>query len=259
VWLPEQSQVRAGIDGTIGRILSTPGQAVARGKPLFSSEDPFLHANAKVLEAQLRELGARYNAVVRTDRVQAGSIKEEISTVRAELDRARDDANKLVVHSPANGTFIVPQAQDLPGRFVRQGELLGYVADLSDASIRVVVSQADISLVRQFTRGVEVRFSSRPGQSVTAVIEREVPAADFLLPSKVLGVAGGGRIRVDPGDERGIKAVEKVFQLEIALIGDAPVPYVGERVHVRFDHGMKPLAQQWSRMGRQLFLRHFGV
>jgi len=259
VWLPEQSQVRANVDGTIGQVLSTPGEVVTRGEPLFSSEDPFLHADLKVLESQLRELGARYNAMVRTDRVQAESIKEEISTVRAELDRARDDTEKLVVHSPENGTFIVPQDQDLPGRFVRQGELLGYVADLSEASVRVVISQSDISVVRQFSHDIEVRFASRPGQSVAATIEREVPAANFLLPSKVLGTAGGGRIRVDPRDERGTKAADKVFQLEIALIGDAPTPHLGERVHVRFDHGSKSLAQQWTRMGRQLFLRHFGI
>jgi putative peptide zinc metalloprotease protein len=259
VWLPEQSQVRAGIDGTIGRILATPDQRVIRGQRLFTSEDPFLDANLKVLESRLREQEARYHAALRSDRVQAEIIKKEISTIGAELERARDHIGKLVVHSPADGAFIVPQAADLPGRFVRQGELLGYVADLWEANVRVVVSQSDISLVRGLTRSVEVRFSSRPGQSVAAVIEREVPAANFLLPSKALGTAGGGRIPVDPLDERGIKALQKVFQLDIALVGDTAPRHLGERVHVRFDHSPKPLAHQWYRAGRQLFLGHFGV
>jgi putative peptide zinc metalloprotease protein len=259
VWLPEQSQVRAGIDGTIGQILATPDQRVIRGKPLFKSEDPFLHANVMVLESRLRESKARYDAARRSDRVQAEIIKKEISTIGAELERARDHIDKLVVQSPVDGIFIVPRAADLPGRFVRQGELLGYVADLWEANIRVVVSQADISLVRELTQSVEVRFSSRQGESVAALIEREVPAANFLLPSKAFGTAGGGRIPVDPLDERGTKALQKVFQLDIALIGGTAPRHLGERVHVRFDHGPKPLAHQWYRVGRQLFLGRFGV
>ena len=33
----------------------------------------------------------------------------------------------------------------------------------------------------------------------------------------------------------------------------------GGRAHVRFDHGTEPLAQQWYRSLRQLFLRQFTI
>ena len=101
--------------------------------------------------------------------------------------------------------------------------------------------------------------ASRVDETLPAVIEREVPAANYLLPSKALGIAGGGRIPVDPRDERGIKAIDKVFQLDIALAVNQPLDYFGERVLVRFDHGTATLAHQWFRLGRQLFMRHFGV
>lgn len=35
--------------------------------------------------------------------------------------------------------------------------------------------------------------------------------------------------------------------------------HIGTRVHVLFDHGAEPLAQQWYRRLRQLFLRQLSV
>lgn len=259
VWLPEQSQVRAGADGTIDRILMPPDVDVEPGEALFETLDPLLDANVTVLKAKQKESLARYKAALAKDRVEAKILEEKLARAAAELRQAEERADKLIVRSPAKGTFIVPQSEDMPGRFVQKGELLGYVADPSGASIRVVVSQADIVLVRYQTKAVEVKLASRLDRTLPAVMEREVPAANYLLPSKVLGTTGGGRIPVDPRDERGVRAMDKVFQLDIALAVDQPLDHFGERVLVRFDHGSATLAHQWYRLGRQLFMGHFGV
>ncbi len=259
VWLPEQSQVRAGSDGLVRELAAAPDSIVAPGAALIKLEDAFLKADLEVLEARLTELTARYDAVASSDRVEAELIEQEAESVRAELALVREKSNKLLVRSPGSGQFIVPKPQNLPGLFVRKGDLIGYVAARSDPNVRVVVSQSDILLIRQRTVGVEVKLSSRPQLTFDAVVEREVPAANYILPSKALGTAGGGRIAVDPGDEQGTKALEKVFQLDLALLEQAPHAQFGERVYVRFSHGELPLGKQWYWMGRQLFLRHFGV
>jgi len=63
----------------------------------------------------------------------------------------------------------------------------------------------------------------------------------------------------DPRDPQGRTAVRKVFQVDLEL----PVPdglvNLGGRVYVRFDHGREPLAAQWYRQLRQLFLARFDV
>ena len=240
VWLPEQSQVRAGMDGTIDRIVAAPEQTVTSGEALFETHDALLHANVRVLRAKLGESLARYKAALNVDRVQAGILEAEIVSVTAELEQAEAHADGLVVRSPAEGTFIVPQSADLLGRFVQKGTLLGYVADPARASIRVVVPQSDIVMVRHRTKRVEVKLASRLDETLSAVIEREVPAADYLLPSKALGSAGGGRIPVDPRDDRGVKAVNKVFQLDVALEVTQPLDYFGERVLVRLTTAPPP-------------------
>jgi len=259
VWLPEHSQVRAGSDGTVAQLLTEPATDVAPGAALVALEDPFLDAELAVLDARLREIDATYHATVKEDRVEAELVAEERDTIRAERDRALEKSENLVVRSPATGQFVVADPANLPGRFLHKGELIGYVAARPDANVRVVVTQSDILLIRQRTVGVEVKLASRPQQTLNAVIDREVPAAQYLLPSRALGAEGGGRIAVDPADEEGTRALEKVFQLDLAFENEPPSSYFGERVHVRFAHGDLPLGRQWYWMGRQLLLRHFGV
>ncbi|MFT5417074.1 MAG: putative peptide zinc metalloprotease protein [Gammaproteobacteria bacterium] len=259
VWLPEQSQVRSGSNGTVQHLLVEADSLVEVGTPLVALEDPFLNAELEVLEARLVELKARYDAAIATDRVEAEMIDEQRMGVLAKRNVALDNAANLLVKSPSVGQFIVNRPQNLPGRFYRKGELVGYVAADTSANIRVVVTQSDILLIRQRTVGVAVKLASRPQETFKAIVNREVPAANYVLPSRALGVSGGGRIAVDPADQEGTKALEKVFQLDLAVLNDIPTAYFGERVYVRFEHGEMPLGQQWYWMGRQLFLRHFGV
>ncbi len=263
VWLPEQSQVKASVNGTVVRILAPPDSRVAPGDPLFETEDPFLPVSVKLAESQLRELSVRYDAQRRVDRVRAQIIKEEMAAIRANLADAKDRLGRLTVRSAVGGNFIVPNAEDLPGRFVKQGETLGYVTDTSTVTARVVLEQGEYALVRERTVGVEARFSDRIDEPLAATIKREVPAANYLLPTKVLGQAGGGRIPVDPLDSRGTKALQKIFQIDVEIHEREDLPQIGKRVYLRFDHGNEPIAQQVyrsvSRLLLGLLLRGAGV
>jgi len=259
VWMPEKAQIRAGADGFIRRILVETGTPVRHGEPLVETEDPFLRARVRVLESRLKELKARYEGKWLDDRAQAEIIKEELAAVQADLDRAREKAGSLLIRSPTDGIFVVPQAQDLPGRFVRQGERVAYVADLSQTTVRVVVSQADIDLVRQRTQAVQVRVAGRLSEPVSATIRRQVPEATDRLPAPALGTLGGGPFAIDPADEQGLQLLQKVFQIDLSLSLDRPIETMGARAYVRFDHGKEPLAARWYRTGRRLFLKRFGV
>ena len=113
--------------------------------------------------------------------------------------------------------------------------------------------------MRRQTQAVELRLAERLAEVMPVVMQREVPAATYRLPSKALGSMGGGRIPVDPRDEEGVRTLQTVFQFDVTLPGDRPVSQVGGRAYVRFDHGAEPLARQWYRALRQLFLSHFHV
>ena len=259
LWVPEEAQIRAGTDGFIERLLAEPGSEVARGQPLVEASDPFLRTRVALLEAQQRELAAQYDALAGEDRVQAAMVREEMGMVAANLERSRERAAQLTLRSPANGRLVVPNAQDLPGRFVKKGQLVGYVVERKPLTARVAVGQDEIALVRSRTKEVEVMSAGWGADPVPAKILREVPGASAQLPSAALGSMGGGPFAVDPRDNQGVTTLARVFQLELVLPKEATEPYLGARIFVRFDHGYEPVAFQLYRATRQLFLRHFDV
>jgi len=90
-------------------------------------------------------------------------------------------------------------------------------------------------------------------------MQRVVPGASNELPSAALGTQGGGVLPVDPTDGEGRKSVQKYFQVDVQLAGEKRPVNIGGRAYVRFDHGWEPLAFQWYRGARQVFLSRLNV
>lgn len=259
IWAPEQAQVRANVDGFVTAVLARPDQRVRQGEVLIQTEDPELEARSRVLQAQLAELDARYNAMILTKRVQADVINEQKKHVAEALELAIRRQAELQVRSPANGTFIIQDAQNSPGRFVQRGEVLAYVTDSAATTVRVVVPQSEGGLVARRTLRVEIRPADRIAKPIEARIQREVPAATDELPSMTLSLQGGGKIGLDPRKSGDAKAVEKLFVLDLELPQGEQANYFGGRIYVRFEHEPEPLAQQWYREIRRAFLKKFNV
>ncbi len=260
LWVPDQSVVRAGADGFVTRIVATPGQSVAPGTTLIEMEDPLLAPQERLLEAKLEELDFKLRAQrVGEDRVQAGMTRDEIAYTQKELRRVQERLAGLHVTAPTEGRFVVANPADMPLRFVHRGEQLGFVAPLSERIVRVVVRQDDVDLVRNRTRSIEVKLAERIPDTLSATVIREVPAATGDLPSLALSDRGGGAIALDPRSSEHPQALEPLFNFEVKLpprVGDL---HIGGRVHVRFDHGSEPLANQLYRSVRRLFLKRFSV
>jgi putative peptide zinc metalloprotease protein len=259
VWLPEDSRLRAETDAFIIRVLATDGQQVQAGQVLIEGDDPDLRLHLSLLESQRAELEARLIEAGYRDRTRLQVVREEIAAVEADLARARERLAALTVHSPGDGTLILPEAADLPGRFVKRGQVLGYVNPGAGTVVRVVVDQSVIAQVQERTKSAQVWLAGWGRTPVAAEIARLVPAATEQLPSAALGVSGGGAIATDTADKDGTKTLAPMFQLDLTLLPEAGTDFLGSRVAVRFDHGYEPLAVQWYRSLRRLFLSHFAV
>ena len=249
VWLPENAIVRAGTDGFVRALLVEPGRIVTAGEALVESEEPTLKAELEILRARVAELETRLATERFTDRVRAEITTTELGQARAELATATDRAERLIVRSQSDGTFAVMKPQDLPGRFLREGQQIGYVLAAGSRIVRATIRQDDIDLVRHRLRSAEVKLAERLDEILPAEIIREVPAGRDDLPSKALGGAGGGALAVDPGDPHGTKTLQRVFQVDIELPGNAAAAAAfGSRAYVRFDHDWEPAGQQiWRR------------
>lgn len=261
IWLPEQAMVRMGREGFVDTLLVQPGAVVAKGDLLVKSHDVRLEAQIRQSEAKVAELKATYGAQFVADKARAGIVREQLDSELATLALLRNHAEGLLARADSSGTFMSPKAVDMPGRFYKKGELLGYVAANAPPLVRAVVPQEAVDLVRLATERVSVRFAHRPERVVGGRVVREVPAGEAYLPSRALSTEGGGQLATDPRDQKGAKTMERMFQLDIELTGEHAVDnaYFGERVYVRFEHPAAPLGLQWYRALRLLFLSHFHV
>jgi putative peptide zinc metalloprotease protein len=259
VAVPEESHLRAGTEGFVRKIAAQPGALVSAGAALVVSEDPILELRGRVLDAQVRLLEARANALRLENRVRWTMTLDELEAAKRELEQVRERLAELTIVSPIAGTFVLAQAAgDFPDRFLRRGDQVGYVLPAKVATARVLVSQDDVDLVRMRTVRVEAKVAGRLYETYEAKLAREVPAASNRVSNLALSSAGGGGAALDPRQTKEPKTLDAWFAFELELPQTNALT-LGEHVYVRFEHGAEPLAARLYRSVRQLFMRQFTV
>jgi len=258
VLMPEQAVVRAEMDGFLIEQWVEHGARVARGDPLFALADPELVADIAFERARVREFEARYDALPLSRRLDREIHTERLAEARAELEELEQRYARRIVHSPADGRLRIPFNTDSNGRFIRQGDLLAYVADDSGAVVRVVASQKDAGQIRHFTDNIQVRTAGYRAEVLTGQLIDEVPAASDTLPSAALGSRAGGAIPVDARDAQGRKTLQNIYAFDIAVPYADALRYVGSRVEVRFQHSASPLLARAYDTARRFVLEEIG-
>lgn len=263
VWMPDTSHLRPKTNAFITSVAVTSGSLVEQGDLIFETTDPLLLAEKSLQQFQLKELQARYTAVVNIDQTESQLIKEQIYYVQAQLNRSRERIASLSIKSPLSGYIIIPHADDLIDRYAQQGRTIAYVVNYPVNSIRVAVTQEDIGRVRSGVNKINLRYVNQLDKVYQAKLGRQVPAATNFLPSAALGKQGGGLIAIDPASSDGTKSFESVFLLDIEVepnkSADLSKNMIGDRVYVRFEHDFESIGVQVYRRVRQLFLSQFDV
>lgn len=258
IWMPEKSYIRAGGNGFVEEIVVKDGQQVKKEDSLIVTNDPTLADEIHLYESKLRELNLKYDALRQDDIVEAELMREEINVLSGKLEHLNNEISELTLTSPVDGVFVIPGSKDLQGMYLKQGDTVAYVINHDEVSVRAIVPQDSIGLVRKRTENVELRLEGNLQKNVYSEIDREIPAATYMLPSKALSVKGGGNIQTDPFDENGTKTRNQFFQFDLKLPASVDKYYMGQRVHVRFAHGHEPLVYQWYRSFEEVFLTELG-
>lgn len=259
VWLPDDSLLHAGEGAFFERWLVPPGSQVTRGTPLYAMRNDQLEADLAASRARVDEEEAKFRATEFDDPVKAVQAERKLKQEKEVQARLVERVNRLVGYADTDGRLVVADSRDMPGQYFKKGDLVGYVLKASDLLARAVVKQDDIDLLRSRRHAIELRTAGALPHVETATLVREHPGAVDELPTPALSLAGGGSIPTLPSDPHGVKTVDKVFLVDLALPPTMYTTAFGERVYVRFDHGYEPLAFQALRRLRQLFLSRFGV
>jgi putative peptide zinc metalloprotease protein len=258
IWLPDAAYVRARSAGFVLDVPVHRGDAVAAQDVLTRLEEPTLSARINALEWRAEEMRRRALALSVTDRAGAEVAELQRLEAMAELTRERARAAGLSIRAPQPGRFEpLMSSEALPGRYLAEGDLIGFVLPVRADIARIVVSQGDNALVRERTLQVELKLAGHLETRHLAKVLREVPSAQNALPSPVLAQSAGGQFLTDPADPEGLRVLDQIFVYDLALPDSLASASFGTRVHVRFDHGMEPAGAQIYRRLRQLLLRHF--
>jgi putative peptide zinc metalloprotease protein len=257
--VPDNAHVRAGADGFVRRIDARPAELVREGSPLLAVEDPELRTRIEVMEAQVRLLELQVQVELQADRVRWEIAREALKAAHEQLEYAKARHKELTVLSPTSGQFVLVAApQDLPDRYVRKGQDIGYVLPPATVRARVLVAQEDVDYVRSRTERVRVKLAGRLYETYEAKILREVPHATDQVANLAMSSLGGGRAPLDPREADKARTLDTWFEYELELPGTRAF-VIGEHVYARFEHPPEPIAWRIYRAARQLFLKRFLV
>lgn len=257
LWLPERAILRAESAGFVRSVHVVTGETVAVGTPVVDMVDPGLAARLAVQRARTEEIQIQYGAAWGQSQAKAQQLQQQLGRETAKLIRIQEESNQMTLRAKVAGTLLLGEAGDLPGRFLKQGDVVGYVRTADAPLVRLAVGQDDVDVVRLDTQGIEVRLVQDSEHRWPAEFVRSTPAAVHRLPSAALGNLGGGPHQTDPRDEQGMTTLESLFEFELRLPSSLPADFLGSHVHIRFDHTPEPVGWRAGRALRRLFLSYF--
>lgn len=254
--LPEQAYIRAQTDGVVTRLETSDGKSTEQGDIILTLGNIELEARLRAIEARLEEVRAKQQSVFLSDRSQSEVLNVRAASLEADRQQLLFQISQLDVTSGTSGRVSLPLGDDLLGRHVSRGDVLGYVAGDGDISALVAIGQLDIDLIRRNLTSIEVKLGSLPDTKFVGKFIRELPQATDRLPNSLLGSMFGGMLKVDARDKSGTQLLSNVFLIEISLPLETSGAYLGQRVHVRFNHQKESLANRYLRRFRQFQLNH---
>jgi len=255
VAMPEGALLRTGADGWVEARPANAQARVEAGALVLRQQAPELAAELQAQAARVGEAQARVDASWARPAEQGrwADAAQREQAVLAQLEARQD---QLWMRARMPGRVVIEREQDLPGRYLRRGEVVGYVSGYATPQVKVVLSPLAAAAVRQGVVSVEVRLPQDSATIHPATLLRVLPQASKVLPSAALGTAGGGRAPSDARQPDGTQAMESLFELEVAVPGLAAhvEQSLGSRAWVRFEHAPQPLGWRWMRALRAQFL-----
>lgn len=259
VWLPEEALLRARSDGFVVSTAVREGDKVAPGDTTVIMRNAELTAKVVEQEARLELAQAKLDSAMVTQPAAAARHQDEVNAEQTALDRMRADVADLVLRSQVNGVVRLDRAQDLPGRFLHRGDLVGHVIGTNVPLVRVALTQGESELDPSTLRSIDIRVVDHPDQAIAGRWVRSTPKAGHELPSAALGLSGGGKQVTDPQDVHGATALGTVFQFDVEALGVTSLGHLGSRAYVAFEQPPEPIGWRWWRQLRRLFLSHLSV
>ncbi len=258
VWPADQAQLRAEADGFVQRVLRGHDEPVGAGEVVIELANPRLDADHARQGARVAALESELYQTLPGDSARAGNVRAELDAALAELARLDEERAGLLLRAQVAGRVALPNGDDLHGRFVKRGSLLGQVLTGEPPRVRVALPEDEAAGLAPRVQAVSLRLADARAQRHEAAWIGDSVGASRRLPSAALASTHGGSIAVDPKDPEGLRPLQPVVLLDVRVAGEASAgDRIGTRAWVRFDEGYSPLAAQLARAAQRRLQARF--
>lgn len=235
--------------------LKKSGEYIAAGENVFTCDNQKLNTELKAYDWQLKELKAKllgnYN-----DPVQVKVLKEEILLLTNTIAVLNKRIKNLNIKSQVEGFLYTNNQGDNNGKWLKKGDVLGYVVGENRVKINALLPEYLINEVRDEVKTIQLMSSSKL-MPITNIRHWTIfPSTSKDIISPILAVQGGGEVILDPTQES--KTLDSYFYVEV-LPKDQLVSFINQRVYIQFIHTDEPLGYRVYRIIRRTFLSYFDI
>jgi multidrug efflux system membrane fusion protein len=161
-----EAAVRSRFEGYVERVATDEGAVVARGDLLLALDPGELESQIREAEARLEQAREDFAAGARLREREVLSAqalnarRTALEAARAEVARLERRLGDAAIHAPFGG--VIERLDAEPGTFVRVGEEVAELVDLSVLEVEARVSQQEIA---QIARGAAAQVAFASGET----------------------------------------------------------------------------------------------
>jgi len=214
------------IDPGRNTALVQDGQVVQAGQVLLQLSDPQLEFEAADLELQIGQYQAqRHYFTQMGDLAKTAEAAAKLKGLQAQLERARQNLEKLTIRSPFDGRVQLHTREPLHnmlGSYVPIQTALMAVYAYDDFEVVAAVNHRKNGLIEPGQK-VEILLWPYDGQTLESVVETKPPKPVWRMSSPAFSTVFGGDVATMPAakTEEALEPADNTYELVLSLKHDA--------------------------------------
>jgi len=247
VKIPDNLIVKAQTDGFVQAIHKSSGHQVSTTEPIASLDNPSLLYEKIYFTNKLKEAELEYSANLNNDYTKSMNFREESHKLKSKLLHINCKINKLSIKSKSDGNLILVQQNELMGKYLKKGDIIGYVNNGQPPIIQVIIPQSKIDIINDDITTIKIKYNLYAQTEYTGKLLSAKPILSKKLPSASLAKSGGGSIKTKDNGHA-LEAIQNIIALEVMLPEFKQEVLLGKKVYIK-------LYQTPKSIGHQIFLK----
>ncbi len=220
-------------------------EPVMAGAVLARLSNPVLQTRLAAARCKLDAVGVKYRKAAIANPVLAQILLRRMAALRTQVRRLSSQLNQLVIRAPVGGVWVNRYGRLHLGAYVRRGDRIGTVVNLSSPLIYAPAGQSHAAqIIRRGAADIELRLPGRPSDHMAAQVVRVYPGSASNLPSAALSYLAGGPFAPRAQSRSPTQSSARFFILVLRPVGHIRL-LPGETVVARVRLADQPLGEDF--------------